>query len=460
MNTPIEERLQHYLDRIAEGESVRVLLPEIEAQPDGAELASLVALSASAMEALPMPLSAPRRGRMQFELQTAFNEAYGKKEKRRGAIFGSWLRPIPRLAALVLALMLLGTTGVVVQAEDSVPGDALYGVKRVAESARMALTVGPLRRARLHLQLADRRFDELQRLADRGGAVDAGLIDELLAEHRAVLAETERLDDPILAKAARDALRTHQNGLQDWMPKIEDAGLRQKAEDGLIDLGEINKRLPTAIARPVEGGAGTGIGPIAASPEATNLPARDVRATATLVRSLATIRAMATPTGRPVVPTGAAGRVAPQPGPSVLPPGSTPLPPSAEPPGMVVEPGTPIVRPPPRHARETAEAGRRATEQLIIRKKTQRAVRKATERARDMRATEQAIRHATQEARRREAAEATREALATRQAHRATREAEATASPPRDRRPTSTPEIHDLTPEPSETEEPAPSATP
>ncbi|MBM3939675.1 MAG: hypothetical protein FJ318_02035 [SAR202 cluster bacterium] len=65
-------------------------------------------------------------------------------------------------AAAVVAAVLLGGAGTVVASTSSVPGDALYPVKRAAEQAQLPLAFTDSREAGLHAKLLDRRVHELQ----------------------------------------------------------------------------------------------------------------------------------------------------------------------------------------------------------------------------------------------------------------------------------------------------------
>jgi hypothetical protein len=67
--------------------------------------------------------------------------------------------------ALVLALVLSVGGGVARAAEGSLPGSPLYPLKLAAEDARTLLTLDPSARTRLYLHFADRRTDEMLRLA-------------------------------------------------------------------------------------------------------------------------------------------------------------------------------------------------------------------------------------------------------------------------------------------------------
>jgi hypothetical protein len=97
-------------------------------------------------------------------------------------------RAILRWAATLAIVLgpLLASAGLVSAAGASLPGDALYGVKRATELAQVALTPAP-DQTDLHLILAQERADELSALAARD-SVSVEIIDSLTRE---VLAETE-----------------------------------------------------------------------------------------------------------------------------------------------------------------------------------------------------------------------------------------------------------------------------
>ena len=76
---------------------------------------------------------------------------------RRAALLG---------AAAAAALVALAGTGTFAS-RDALPGDPMYGVKRVAESTGYALTFGEQAKARRHLEQAQRRLDEVEGLVTR-----------------------------------------------------------------------------------------------------------------------------------------------------------------------------------------------------------------------------------------------------------------------------------------------------
>jgi hypothetical protein len=79
---------------------------------------------------------------------------------RRAALLG---------AAAAAALVALAGTGTFAS-QDALPGDPMYGVKRVAESTGYALTFGEQAKARRHLEQAQRRLDEVEGMVTRDQA--------------------------------------------------------------------------------------------------------------------------------------------------------------------------------------------------------------------------------------------------------------------------------------------------
>ena len=78
------------------------------------------------------------------------------------------LRKLAFAAASVLLAFSLGTAGVAFAAQEAMPGDTLYGVKRGIETARWSLTEDPRSQAALLSDLAAERMREIQALADAG----------------------------------------------------------------------------------------------------------------------------------------------------------------------------------------------------------------------------------------------------------------------------------------------------
>ncbi len=78
------------------------------------------------------------------------------------------LRRLAFATASVLLAFSLWTAGVAYAAQEAIPGDTLYGVKRGIETARYSLTQNPQSQAALLSDLASERMREIQALADDG----------------------------------------------------------------------------------------------------------------------------------------------------------------------------------------------------------------------------------------------------------------------------------------------------
>jgi hypothetical protein len=103
---------------------------------------------------------------------------------RRAALLG---------AAAAAALVALAGTGTFVS-RDALPGDPMYGVKRVAESTGYALTFGEQAKARRHLEQAQRRLDEVEGLVTRDNAARAGAAAPDPAEQELVRSTMQEFD--------------------------------------------------------------------------------------------------------------------------------------------------------------------------------------------------------------------------------------------------------------------------
>jgi hypothetical protein len=100
-------------------------------------------------------------------------------------------RRLAPLTAAATALVILGGGGTVVAAQESVPDDALYGVKRASEQVWVAIPRGGERSAEVHLALAERRLGEARRVPEHAPR----LIDEGVTQAEA--AADDRPDEAI-----------------------------------------------------------------------------------------------------------------------------------------------------------------------------------------------------------------------------------------------------------------------
>jgi len=95
----------------------------------------------------------------------------GSSRPRRHARSG--LRRVAVTASFALLALVVAAGGGMFASRDALPGDTLYGVKRVAESAGTALTFDDAARAARHLELASTRLNEVEQLVDDKGTEQA-----------------------------------------------------------------------------------------------------------------------------------------------------------------------------------------------------------------------------------------------------------------------------------------------
>ncbi|XVV03454.1 DUF5667 domain-containing protein [Actinosynnema sp. CA-248983] len=136
-------------------------------------------------------------------------------------------------AALCLVLSLTGMS--LLLSRDALPGDALYGVKRTAESASLGLTFGEESKGYKRLEFAAARISEMETLVDRyrdsGGGPLGGYL-TALADFDADAAAGSR----VLAAYGSNSDQRVLTGLRDW------------AVSQTSRLGDLRGRLPAQAA--------------------------------------------------------------------------------------------------------------------------------------------------------------------------------------------------------------------
>jgi hypothetical protein len=168
MSEQLNRALDDVLSRWAEGESLQDCLARYPEHAD--QLRPLISTAAAAAEAL-RPVQPPSRAALERGRQRFLEQAAARKARRWLLI---WPRPgLARAAAAALVACLLLVTagwGLVAAAADSLPGSALYPVKRLAENARLWAESDPAARERLHTEFARERRLEVQAVLHSGKA--------------------------------------------------------------------------------------------------------------------------------------------------------------------------------------------------------------------------------------------------------------------------------------------------
>ena len=217
---------------------------------------------------------------------TADADASEEEPRRRFALGAGSGRRLRARGAIVagVAVGAVAVSGMSFASEDAVPGDALYGVKRSAEKAQLALAGSDVSRGQLFLAFARNRLTEASAVQS-GGLGLAGVLTDMDADTRegvrllntsAVQRKDEaplnavesfvtaqrRLMQPLLARlgtadseSARASL-----GLLDAVEKRVN-GLRSSVECGTIGadgLGPLPQTCSAAPQRKQNGGDATG----------------------------------------------------------------------------------------------------------------------------------------------------------------------------------------------------------
>lgn len=97
-----------------------------------------------------------------------------------------------RVAAIPISLViaLLGGRAAVNATENSLPGDKLYSIKRATEEARLTLTRDQEKVAALHVELLQKRLEEVRKAADTGNeAKETAALAELQSQTKITFAE-------------------------------------------------------------------------------------------------------------------------------------------------------------------------------------------------------------------------------------------------------------------------------
>jgi hypothetical protein len=115
----------------------------------------------------PIPLHGPRSGRR------ARHSLTGRVGRSKRSAPPGLRGRVVFVGAAAAATLLAIASGGVLASSDALPGDTLYPVKRVAESAGVALTFDDASRARRHLEIAATRLSEVEQLAHNSQSAPA-----------------------------------------------------------------------------------------------------------------------------------------------------------------------------------------------------------------------------------------------------------------------------------------------
>lgn len=179
LNRDLLDAFDDCINRLAAGQRVEDCL---RAYPQYArDLAPMLEAGLLARRAHPTPAEiAAAQERARFGFERALNNSPVRRV--------SPLRRIAGMAASVLLVFVVLLSGAGVMAQDSLPGDALYGVKVTIESVRLFFSGDD---AALQAEFGQRRVDETQRLLDLRREAEVtfeGILETIADDGRLVVA--------------------------------------------------------------------------------------------------------------------------------------------------------------------------------------------------------------------------------------------------------------------------------
>jgi len=249
----LDECLERMLVR---GETVEQCLtgyPEYAAELEPLLRTALAAKEATAIK--PRPEFRERAG---HQFQAALRELESKK--RRG--FFAW-QPQWVTAVIVVVVLLMACSGTVAAANNSLPDEPLYPVKLATEAVRLQLTPSALGKAELYARLADRRVEEIIRMADKGKAEQVERATQRLNTHLVAMAN---LPVPDGGKPVESEITTFE--AEQPMMAVEEAPRARVREEERVTVRETAPLLVPETAPPPAAEEA----PVAAAPRAPGRP--------------------------------------------------------------------------------------------------------------------------------------------------------------------------------------------
>jgi hypothetical protein len=227
----------------------------------------------------------------------------------------SWIpwfnkRAVQVTFALVLLLSLLvGGNGVVMAAQDSLPGDRLYPIKTALEKVNLAISLDETQEAQLQVEYTKRRVDELNRLVLEGRNSDVNeAVDNLESQVGQTVealgsAADQNADQTKVIASQFAVLMRNQNQMLEGLSSLADDSTlsdlqraKTVSESGATATRQLLQTLPspTPTARPTRRKVAS-----SDSEPATTVPTKIPVPTKTL-RPLSTNPPKATPTAAPI----------------------------------------------------------------------------------------------------------------------------------------------------------------
>ncbi|WP_433010833.1 DUF5667 domain-containing protein [Kribbella sp. CA-294648] len=160
-----------------------------------------------------------------------------------------------RLVASTAALVLLGGgIGSAAAAQQAMPGDALYGMKRSIENVSTNVSVGDDSRGRRDLEHANTRLSEIRKLVANGGDVATinGTLADFTAQSRQgitrLVASYQQTGDPAAITAVTAFITSARQAIGELAPKLPPESLKPAVE-ALASLEDMAQRASAACPK-------------------------------------------------------------------------------------------------------------------------------------------------------------------------------------------------------------------
>ena len=251
----LRDALAHSIDLMVEGKSVQHCL---EQHPELANsLRPLLTAASTVGEGISIQADPEFKASAKRRVMERFPQGGGLLGWVSRVLTPRWAYGTAIAAAVLLVTVSAGYS-TLRASDDSAPDDLLYPVKTFSENVRMSLTGSVEGEARLHVELADRRAQEIVQAAASG---DQAAIDDLLAQMETHLQEASRLtEEKQISEAVELVLgseghadgnmdRGHVRDLLEILGediRVNDARLRLAMDDA---TPEMNHRIGDAMAR-------------------------------------------------------------------------------------------------------------------------------------------------------------------------------------------------------------------
>jgi hypothetical protein len=173
--------LDECLDRVMKGQDIETILALYPAY--AAELEPLLRTALDTRKAAAIKPRPEFRQRAGYEFQAAIRDMPPRQARNPFRWQVRWMAPVA-----IIMVLILGGGGTVVAASNAMPDSPLYRVKLATETVQLAFTRSDIAKAELYARFADKRVEEIIKMAEKGKTEQVQKV-------------TERMDGQLIAMA-------------------------------------------------------------------------------------------------------------------------------------------------------------------------------------------------------------------------------------------------------------------